>query len=535
MHRDVKFDVEARDGLKRGVDKLANAVKVTLGPKGRIVVFKNPYTGVHATKDGVTVAEQMELEDNLERMGADMIMEAASNTGNKAGDGTTSSTVLAQKMVELGLKNVAAGANPIDLKRGMDVALNIIVNRVKDSSEDVMGSVDKIRNVATISANNDSQIGNLIAEAFEEVGTDGVITVEESTSTETYVETVKGLQFDRGFLSPYFMTDTDGKKTEYDNVKIIIVDDKINTQNELQPIIQYSQNNPVLLICNDITTEALTAIVMAKVRGNCNIVAIKSPFIGEKRKETLEDIAILTGAYIISEKKGYNTSSFQPKMAGGAEKCVINTSATIIVNGTGKDEDVVTHMSYLEVRVDNQPSGFEQQRAEERVQRLKGGVAVLYVGAASEVELKEKRDRIDDSLAATKAALEEGIVAGGGVALLRASDFDVEDISYNQDMKTGIQIIFDACKAPIKQISKNSGQPGDVIINNILASDDVNSGYDFKNDRYCDMIQDGIIDPTMVVRIGLENAVSVAGIIIMTDCALVNLGDEEQGMPQFMK
>ena len=536
MARELKFDIEARDGLKRGIDQLANAVKVTLGPKGRIVVFKNSYTGIHATKDGVTVAENaVELEDNLEKMGAEMILEAASNTGNLAGDGTTSATVLAQAMVELGLKNVAAGANPMDLKRGMDKALEYIIKTIKHISIDVEGSVEMIRNVATISANNDPVIGDLIAEAFEKVGTDGVITVEESSSTETYVETVKGLQFDRGYLSPYFMTDTDGKKAEYDNINIIIVDDKISTPSDLRPIIQYSQSNPVLLICNDISTEALTAIVMAKVRGNSSIVAIKSPFIGEKRKEALEDISILTGAYIISEKKGYNVSSFQPKMAGGAEKCVINASATIIVNGKGDPVHIAEHLDFLEDRKDKQPSDFEKQRAEEREQRLKGGVSVLYVGAVSEVELKEKRDRVDDSLAATKAALEEGIVPGGGVALLRASSNVIKLNSNNQDEATGVKIVLDACKAPIKQISKNSGQPGDVIINNILADENQGAGYDFKNDSYCDMIKSGIIDPTMVVRVGLENAVSVAGMVIMTECVMVNTHNEEEGMPQFMK
>ena len=487
MARELKFDVEARDGLKRGIDQLANAVKVTLGPKGRIVVFKNSYTGIHATKDGVTVAENaVDLEDNLEKMGAEMILEAASNTGNLAGDGTTSATVLAQAMVEL-------------------------------------------------SANNDPVIGELIAEAFEKVGSEGVITVEESSSTETYVNTVKGLQFDRGYLSPYFMTDSDGKKAEYDNINIIIVDDKIHTPTDLRPIIQYSQNNPVLLICNDISTEALTAIVMAKVRGNSKIIAIKSPYIGEKRKETLEDLSILTGAYIISEKKGYNVSTFQPKMAGGAEKCVVNATGTIIVNGTGNEETVETHLKYLEDRTSTQPSGFEKQRAEERSQRLRGGVAVLYVGAASEVELKEKRDRVDDSLAATKAALEEGIVAGGGVALLRASSNIIKLDCDNPDEGTGVSIVLDACKAPIKQISKNSGQPGDVIINKILESTVRQYGYDFKNDKYCNMIDSGIIDPTMVVRVGLENAVSVAGMVIMTECVMVNTHNEEEGMPQFMK
>ena len=537
MYREVKFETEARDGLKAGVDKLANAVRVTLGPKGKIVVFKCPYKGLTATKDGVTVAKNVKLKDNLERMGADMILEAASKTNDLAGDGTTSSTVLAQAMVKLGLKNVAAGANPIDLKRGMDRALDFIVDEVNNLSIPIGDDVDKIRHVASISANNDNIIGNLIAEAFEKVGKDGVITVEEAKGTLTEVDVVKGLQFDRGYLSPYFVTDKDAMQTEYENVKIVICADKVHTLKDLQPVINLSGQSPVLLICDDVTNDALSGLVMAKLRGNCKIIAIKAPFIGLKKKETLEDISKLTGAYVISKENGHNLANLTPAMVGGAERIIVNKGKSVIINGNGKEEDVKSHIKLLEGYVNKQDSKFESRRAEERVARLKGGVAVLYVGAATETEMKEKKDRVDDSLSATRAALSEGIVPGGGVALLRASKVDFKNLKHvNKDQETGFNIVLDGCLATIKQISSNSGLTGDVIINEILAvKDDKNLGYNFKTDEYVDMIEEGIIDPTKVVRVSLENAISVAGMIIMTECALVNLGDEEEGLPQFMK
>jgi chaperonin GroEL len=536
MYREGKFDVEARDGLKAGVDKLANAVKVTLGPKGKIVVFKDPYTGIHATKDGVTVAENVKLEDNLERMGADIVMEAASKTAELAGDGTTSSTVLAQAMVTEGLKNVAAGANPMDLKRGMDRALDFVKDRIDELSIPVEDN-DKLRHVATISANNDPIIGELIASAFDVVGKDGVITVEEAQGTATEIDVVKGLQFDRGYLSPYFVTDKDAMQVEYENVKVVICEDKVETLMDVQAVIKISQSDPVLLICDDITNDALSGLVMAKLRSSCKIVAIKTPFIGKKKTETLEDIAKLTGAYVISKKKGHALARITSQMVGGVERCLINKSTTVLVNGKAKEEDVKSHIVQLEKYVNEQDSEFEKRRAEERVARLKGGVAVLYVGAATETERKEKKDRIDDSLAATRAALEEGIVPGGGVALLRASSDLVSNWKHaNRDQEIGFNIVLDSCKATIKQIASNSGLSGDVIINEILSvKDDTVFGYDFKTDEYVDMIETGIIDPTKVVRVSLENAISVASMIIMTECALVNLGDDEEGLPQFMK
>tara|TARA_R110000851_G_scaffold78000_5_gene172063 strand:+ start:4045 stop:5658 length:1614 start_codon:yes stop_codon:yes gene_type:complete len=537
MYREGKFNTEARDGLKRGVDKLADAVKVTLGPKGKIVVFKDPYLGIHATKDGVTVAENVNLKDNLEAMGADMVKEAASKTAELAGDGTTSATVQAQSMVQEGLKNVAAGANPMDLKRGMDKAFGFIVDNIQNLSIAVGDDVEKLRHVASISANNDSLIGDLIAEAFEKVGKEGSITVEEAKGTDTYVDVVKGLQFDRGYLSPYFVTDSDAMQAEYADVKVILVADKVETLNDVQPVINFASSNPVLLICDDITNEALSGLVMAKVRNGCKIIAIKAPFIGKKKEETLEDIAKLTGAHVISKKNGHSISRLSPVMVGGAERCIINKTNSIVVNGKGKDGDVKNHIELLEKYVGEQNSNFESRRAEERVARLKGGVAVLYVGAATETEMKEKKDRIDDSLSATRAALEEGIVPGGGVALLRASKEDYSNVSHaNKDQETGFNIVLNACLSPIKQIASNSGLSGDVIINEILSVKDNNTlGYDFKIDEYVDMIETGIIDPTKVVRVSLENAISVAGMIIMTECALVNLGDEEEGLPQFMK
>lgn len=536
MYRDLKFDAEARDGLKAGVDKLANAVKVTLGPKGKIVVFKDPYLGIHATKDGVTVAENVKLDDNLEGMGADMVKEAASKTADLAGDGTTSATVLAQAMVATGLKNVAAGANPMDLKRGMDKALLYVTDQVKELSIAVGDDIEKLRSVASISANNDSIIGDLIAEAFEKVGKDGVITVEEAKGTETEVDVVKGLQFDRGFLSPYFVTDKDAMQAEYENVKVVICADKVETLHDVNSVINMSRQTPILLICDDITNDALSGLVMAKLRGTSKVIAIKAPFIGKKKTETLEDIAKLTGAFVISRQTGHALSRLQSQMMGSAERCIINKSTTVLINGGATEESVKSHIELLKTYVKVQNSEFETRRAEERVARLQGGVAVLYVGAATETEMKEKKDRIDDSLSATRAALEEGIVPGGGVALLRAVNIGYGHIEHaNKDQETGFNIVLEGGLATIKQIATNSGLSGDVIINEILSHKDKAYGYDFKNDEYVDMINEGIIDPTKVVRVSLENAVSVASMIIMTECALVNLGNEEEGLPQFMK
>jgi chaperonin GroEL len=534
MDVNIKFDIEARDGLKRGVDALANAVKVTLGPKGRNVVMNNVYTGVHVTKDGVTVAENVNLVDNLEKMGSEMVKQVASKTAELAGDGTTTATVLAQSMVQQGLKNVAAGANPIDLKRGMDTALVSILKEIKGMSKDIsITEIKKIKQVASISANNDESIGDLIAKAFSQIGKDGVITVEEAKGTETDVDIVQGLQFDRGYSSPYFVTDSDSMQVIYDNVRVVICADKVTELSDVDKLISLSRQTPILLICESIATEVLARIVMSKIREGAKIVAIKSPYYAKKRDEALEDTAVLLGAHVISEKKGFPLSQLDERMLGSAEKCIINKNSTLLVNGHGKASSIENHVKKLQIEKEKQPTSYEKKRYQERISKITAGVAVLHVGAASEVEMKEKKDRIDDALHATRAALFEGIVPGGGIALLRAGKSIIRGESPNMDQLTGINIVRQACQAPIKQIAINSGIPGDVIIDKVSKNKNIFYGYDFKDDKYVDTLKAGIIDPAKVVRVALENAVSVAGMIIITECALVNVGNEDEGLPLF--
>lgn len=533
MDVNIKTGADARNGLKQGVDDLANAVKVTLGPKGRNVVMFNAYTGVHATKDGVTIAEKINLADSLRDMGAQMVKEAATKTAKSAGDGTTTATVLAQAMVREGLKNIAAGANPIDLKRGMDKALAKVLSNL-DGLKLLVEDNDKIKQIATISANNDDFIGGLIAQAFESIGKEGKITVEESKGVETYLETVKGIQFDKGYLSPYFVTNTDSMQVIYDDIQVIITDDKISQIEELNEVFVYSSKikQPILIIAPDFTTEVLSGLVMRKIRGGSKVFAVKAPFFGIKRRESLEDIAKSIGAYVISSTRGHKISDFDANMVGSAEKCIVNDKGTIIINGHGKEADVKTHIQELKDSMETMETEFEKDRVRERVAKLSGGVAVLYVGAASEVELKEKKDRVDDAMRATEAAIEEGVVAGGGVALLRSSQGEFPK-AINFDEKTGMNIIISACKEPIMQIAINSGVSGEVIMNKILRNKSNFYGYDFKDDKYVDMIEAGIIDPAKVTRVALENATSVAGMIIMTECALVNTIVED--VPSFLQ
>lgn len=533
MNVDIVKNLDARNGLKEGIDELADAVKVTLGPKGRIVVFFNAYTGTHATKDGVTVAEKIEFENSLKNMGARMIKEVAIKTAKDAGDGTTTATILVQAMVREGLKNIAAGANPIDLKRGMDKAAAVILSHIKKSSISIKDD-DKIEQIATISANNDDIIGKLIAEAFKAVGKEGKITVEESKGIETYLDTVKGVQFDKGYVSPYFVTNSDSMQVIYDDVQIIITDYKINQIEELDGIFAYSNQvkQPILIIAPEFSTEVLTGMVMKKLRNNSKVFAVKAPYFGLKRKETLTDIAVVTGAYVISSSKGHKISDFNSNMVGSAEKCVVDSKSTIIINGHGKASDIDNHIIELRSSIKHLDTVFEKDRVVERIAKLSGGVAVLYIGASSELEMKEKLDRVDDAKRATESAIEEGIVPGGGVALLRASKIKFPK-AVNFDESTGMNIIINACKEPIMQIAANSGISGEVVIANILGNKNKSYGYDFKEDKYTDMIKSGIIDPAKVTRVALENATSIAGIIIMTECALVNVSEEN--IPQFLK
>lgn len=534
MERKSIYNEDARKGLKRGIDELANAVKVTLGPKGRYVVFKNKYENIHTTKDGVTVAKNVRPIGNLEKMGAEMILEASENTANLAGDGTTTVTVLTQAMVDYGLRVVSSGANPIGVKKGMDKAVSIILERLHDMVVEM--DDNKIKQVATVSANNDEFIGNLISEAFSKIGNDNTITIEESKTNDTYVDIIQGMQFERGYLSPYFVNEGDTMQVVYDNVHIVIVNDKIERADELDRVRMWAGDKNVLLICDDISNEALASLVMLRIKSKVNICAIKSPFIGLKKDETLEDIGKLTGTYVISQKKGAGISNFSPKMAGSVEKCVITKESTLMVNGGGSKSVIDEHISDLQSQ--SKDSKYENDRLKERISKLKAGIAVIYVGAATEVEMKEKKDRVDDALRATQSALEEGILPGGGVALMRSSRNllrkDVIQDELDFDEASGFNIVAKACIAPLFQIAANAGLSGEAIHQNLIKKG-TNYGYDFKNDEYVDMIEKGIIDPMKVTRVALENAVSIASIVIMTECVLVNQGDELEGLPEFLK
>ena len=532
MAKDIIFDLDARNGIKRGVDALANAVKVTLGPKGRNVIIGKSFGAPVVTKDGVSVAKEIELEDPLENMGAQMVKEVASKTNDLAGDGTTTATVLAQAIVKEGLKNVAAGANPMDLKRGIDKAVEAIVKDLEKQTTKVGNSSDKIKQVAAISPNNDEAIGSLIATAFGKVGKEGVITVEEAKGTDTYVDVVEGMQFDRGFLSPYFVTNSEKMQTELENPMILLCDKKISSMKDLMPVLEpvAQQGKSLLIIAEDVDGEALATLVINKMRGSLKIAAVKAPGFGDRRKAMLEDIAILTGATVISEERGFTLENTTIEMLGTAETVTIDKDNTTIVNGAGKKTDIKTRVGQIKSQIETTTSDYDKEKLQERLAKLAGGVAVLYVGAASEVEMKEKKDRVDDALHATRAAVEEGIVAGGGVALIRAQNTLGKITTTNLDETTGVQIVAKAIEAPLRTIVQNAGGEGSVVINKVLEGKK-NYGYDAKSETYVDMLKAGIIDPKKVTRIALENAASVAGMILTTECALVDIKEDTPAMP----
>jgi len=530
MAKDIKFDIEARDGLKRGVDALANAVKVTLGPKGRNVIIGKSFGGPNVTKDGVTVAKEIELKDPLENMGAQMVKEVASKTNDLAGDGTTTATVLAQAIVKEGLKNVAAGANPMDLKRGIDKAVEAIVADLGKQAQVVGSDSEKIKQIASISANNDEVIGELIATAFGKVGKEGVITVEEAKGTDTYVDVVEGMQFDRGYLSPYFVTNPEKMNVELENPYILLYDKKVSSLKELLPVLEpvAQSGKPLLIIAEDVDGEALSTLVVNKLRGALKIAAVKAPGFGDRRKAMLEDIAILTGGTVISEESGYTLENATIEMLGTAEKITIDKDNSTIVNGAGNADLIKNRVNQIKSQMETTTSDYDKEKLQERLAKLAGGVAVLYVGAASEVEMKEKKDRVDDALHATRAAVEEGIVAGGGVALLRAKAALSTITADNADEATGIQIISRAIESPLRTIVENAGLEGSVVVAKVSEGTG-NFGYNAKTDEYVDMLKAGIIDPKKVTRVALENAASVAGMILTTECALVEIKEENTG------
>ena len=532
MAKEIKFDIESRDALKRGVDALANAVKVTLGPKGRNVVIEKSFGAPHVTKDGVSVAKEIELEDKVENMGAQMVKEVASKTNDIAGDGTTTATVLAQAIVREGLKNVAAGANPMDLKRGIDKAVSAVVENLKSQSQQVGDNNDKIKQVASVSANNDETIGGLIADAFARVGKEGVITVEEAKGIDTTVDVVEGMQFDRGYQSPYFVTNPDKMVTELDNPYILLVEKKISSMKELLPVLEpvAQQGKSLLIISEEVEGEALATLVVNKLRGSLKIAAVKAPGFGDRRKAMLEDIAILTGGQVISEERGFTMENASIELLGKAEKVVIDKDNTTIVNGAGDDAQIKARVNQIKAQLESTTSDYDREKLQERLAKLAGGVAVLYVGAASEVEMKEKKDRVDDALHATRAAVEEGIVAGGGVALVRA----IESLNHlngaNQDESTGIKIVKRAIEEPLRQIVANAGGEGSVIVAKV-AEGKADFGYNAKTDEFVNMLEAGIIDPTKVTRVALENAASVAGMLLTTACVITAIPKPEAPMP----
>lgn len=534
MAKEIKFDIEAREGLKRGVDALANAVKVTLGPKGRNVIIGKSFGGPNVTKDGVTVAKEIELQDPLENMGAQMVKEVASKTNDLAGDGTTTATVLAQAIVKEGLKNVAAGANPMDLKRGIDKAVEVLVADLAKQAKVVGSDSEKIKQIASISANNDDVIGELIATAFTKVGKEGVITVEEAKGTETYVDVVEGMQFDRGYLSPYFVTNPEKMEAELENPYILLYDKKVSSLKELLPVLEpvAQSGKPLLIIAEDVDGEALSTLVVNKLRGALKIAAVKAPGFGDRRKAMLEDIAILTGGTVISEERGYTLENTTIDMLGTAKRVSIDKDNTTVVSGAGDAAMIKNRVNQIKGQMEATTSDYDREKLQERLAKLAGGVAVLYVGAASEVEMKEKKDRVDDALHATRAAVEEGIVAGGGVALLRAKNVLKNAKADNADEATGIQIISRAIEAPLRTIVENAGLEGSVIVAKV-AEGKGDFGYNAKTDAYVDMLKAGIVDPKKVTRVALENAASVAGMILTTECALVDIKEESQsgGMP----
>jgi chaperonin GroEL len=528
----IQFDVQAREGLKKGVDALANAVKVTLGPKGRNVIIGKSFGGPQVTKDGVTVAKEIELEDALENMGAQMVKEVASKTNDLAGDGTTTATILAQAIVKEGLKNVTAGANPMDLKRGVDKAVEVVVKELNKKAETVGNSSEKIKQIASISANNDQAIGELITEAFDKVGKEGVITVEEAKGTDTYVDVVEGMQFDRGYLSPYFVTNSEKMESDLESPYILLYDKKISAMKDLLPVLEpvAQTGKPLLVIAEDVDGEALATLVVNKLRGSLKIAAVKAPGFGDRRKAMLEDIAILTGGTVISEDRGFTLENTTIEMLGSAERVTIDKDNSTVVNGSGDKKNIAARVNQIKAQIETTTSDYDKEKLQERLAKLAGGVAVLYVGAASEVEMKEKKDRVDDALHATRAAVEEGIVAGGGVALLRTRGALEKLTSANLDEVTGIQIISRAIEAPLRTIVENAGGEGSVVVAKVLEGKN-NFGYDAKSETFVDLLKKGIIDPKKVTRIALENAASVAGMILTTECALVDIKEDTPAMP----
>ena len=529
MAKEIKFNVEARDLLKKGVDELANAVKVTLGPKGRNVVIEKKFGAPHITKDGVSVAKEIELSDPYANIGAQMVKEVASKTGDDAGDGTTTATILAQSIINVGLKNVTAGANPMDLKRGIDKAVAEVVKNLESQKEEVGENYDKIRQVARISANGDDNIGALIAEAMERVTKEGVITVEEAKGTETEVKVVEGMQFDRGYISPYFVTDTEKMNAEFEKPYILLYDKKVSTMKELLPVLEpiAQAGRALIIIAEDVESEALATLVVNRLRGSLKIAAVKAPGFGDRRKEMLEDIAILTGGVVISEEKGLKLETATLDMLGCADKVTIDKENTTIVNGCGSKEAIAERVNQIKKLIEHSTSDYDKEKLQERLAKLAGGVAVLYVGAASEIEMKEKKDRIDDALSATRAAIEEGIIPGGGVAYIRALPALEKLKGENEDEATGIEIVKRAIEEPLRQIAANAGVEGAVVVNKVREGKK-DFGYNARTDVYEHLMKTGVIDPKKVARVALENAASIAGMFLTTECVLV---EEKQENP----
>lgn len=532
MAKDIKFDVEARDLLKQGVDKLANAVKITLGPKGRNVVIEKKFGAPQITKDGVTVAKEIELEDAFENTGAQLVKSVASKTGDDAGDGTTTATILTQAIVSEGLKNVTAGANPMDLKRGIDKAVGAVVEYIKAHAEQVGDNYDKIEQVATVSANNDAEIGKLLADAMRKVSKNGVITIEESKSRDTNIGVVEGMQFDRGYLSSYFVTDTDKMESVMENPYILIYEKKISNIKEFLPILQNAAESgrPLLVIAEDVDSEALTTLVVNRLRAGLKICAVKAPGFGDRRKAMLEDIAILTGGVVISEEKGLKLEQATLEMLGSAEKVTVNKDYTTVVNGGGQSENIQARINQIKAEIENTTSSYDKEKLQERLAKLSGGVAVLYVGANSEVEMKEKKDRVDDALCATRAAIEEGVVAGGGITYIRALDALKDVKGVNTDEQTGINIVERAIEEPLRQIVTNAGGEGAVVVDKVRQGKD-DFGYNARTDSYEDLRKEGIVDPAKVARVALENAASIAGMFLTTECLIVDKPEEKPAMP----
>ncbi len=527
MAKNITYNVEARDALKRGVDQLANAVKVTLGPKGRNVIIDKKFGAPHITKDGVSVAKEIELADAAENLGAQLVKEVASKTGDQAGDGTTTATVLTQAIVSVGLKNVTAGANPMDLKRGMDKAVSAIVKNIKEQSEEVGNDFDKIEQVATVSANNDAEIGKLIADAMRKVSKDGVITIGEAKGMDTTIDVVQGMQFDRGYISPYFVTNTETMEVEMDRPYILLYDKKISNLKELLPVLEpaVQSGRPLLVIAEDVDSEALTTLVVNRLRAQLKICAVKAPGFGDRRKEMLEDIAILTGGTVISEEKGIKLEAATIDMLGTAESITVNKDNTTIVNGAGDKEAITARVGQIKAQIVATKSTYDKEKLQERLAKLAGGVAQLNVGAASEVEMKEKKDRVDDALSATRAAIEEGIVAGGGVAYIRAQAALEGLKGENDDEQTGIEIIRRAIEEPLRQIVANAGKEGAVVVDKVRAGE-ADFGYNARKDVYENLKAAGVVDPAKVTRVALENAASIAGMFLTTECVITDIKEE---------